>query len=355
MNTLQKLGYTTTHNNFIKENKLTEFTVGRIINQQKERYLVHVENGIFPAEVTGNLRFSSNSKSDFPVVGDWVLLIDYDESFLIQQVLPRNTILERKAVNADGESQIIASNIDVALIVQSLDHNFNLNRLERYVAVSHAGNIKPIIILNKSDLLTEAELNEKIKAVNSRIKNIEVILSNAISAEGIIPVKKALKASLTYCFIGSSGVGKSSLINLLAGNEILKVNEISESTNKGKHTTTHKELFVLKDGSIVIDTPGMRELGMIDSQSGLEQTFDNIYEFSNNCKFPNCTHTNEPGCAVLDAIENGSLDLAVYENFKKLEREAKYYSASKLEKRKRDKEFGKMAREVMKVKKKTKY
>jgi ribosome biogenesis GTPase / thiamine phosphate phosphatase len=355
MNALNKIGYKNSYSNYIKDNNLDDFTIGRIVNQQKERYQVFTEDGIFSAEITGNLRYSSQSKSDFPVVGDWVFLIGYDDLFLIQSILPRQTILERKAIDSDGEVQVIASNIDVTLIIQSFDNDFNINRLERYVTVANAGNIRPVIIFNKSDLISQEEINSRIKDVKNRIHDVEIIVSNTIEESGVSDIIKLIEPTKTYCFLGSSGVGKSSIINQLAGKEKFKTNEISDSTNKGKHTTTHRELILLEKGGIVIDTPGMRELGIIDSEAGLEQTFDAIIKLSKECKYQNCTHTNEPGCAVILAVENEEIDFLALENYKKLERESNHFKASKLEKRKKDKEFGKMVKEVMKEKRKNKF
>lgn len=355
MNTLHKFGFDNSYILHIQQNKLDDFTIGRVVNQQKERYLVQTETGIFPAEITGNLRFSANSTADFPVIGDWVLLIGYDELFLIQSILPRKTILERKSIDAEAETQVIAANIDVALIVQSLDHDFNINRIDRYITIAYGGNIHPVIVLNKTDLLTVDELNSKILAIKVRHEKIEIIVANTVTENGLDELKEILEAGKTFCFLGSSGVGKSSIINALLGHTLLKTREISNSTSKGKHTTTHREMIVLENGSLVIDTPGMRELGIASSGDGLEQTFDRIFELSQLCKFPDCSHSSEPGCAVQMAIEQGELDAQAFGNFMKLQRESNRFNISKAEKRKKDKEFGKMAREVMKVKKKTKF
>jgi len=355
MNTLHKFGFDNSYILYIQQNKLDEFKIGRIINQQKERYLVQTETGIFPAEITGNFRFSASSPADFPVVGDWVLLIGYDDLFLIQSILPRKTILERKSIDAEAETQLIATNIDVALIVQSLDHDFNINRIDRYVTIAYEGKIEPVIVLNKTDLLSAQALESKVSGIRARHEKIQIIVASIVTENGLKELREILLPYKTYCFLGSSGVGKSSIINVLLGHTLLKTREISNSTSKGKHTTTHREMIVLENESLVIDTPGMRELGIASAGDGLEHTFERIFELSQQCKFPDCSHTSEPGCVVKIAIEQGELDVQAFENFQKLERESKHYAASKVEKRKKDKEFGRMAREVMKVKKKTKF
>lgn len=303
MNTLQNLGFPESYNTFIKENNLDNFSVGRIVNQQKERYLVFTESGIFPAEITGNLRYSAKEKADFPVVGDWVLLIPYDEMVLIHQVLPRNTILKRKSASSQSEEQIIAANIDVALVVQSLDNDFNLNRLDRYITIAVAGKIQPLVVLNKTDLVSEEECNHFVALLRKRHAKILIVKTNTVSRDGCSALQQVIEPGKTYCFIGSSGVGKSTLINALSGNNALKTNAISAATKKGKHTTTHKALFLLPNNGIVIDTPGMREVGIADDENGIQQTFTSIVELAKQCKFPDCRHEQEPGCAVREALE----------------------------------------------------
>lgn len=355
MKSLYHIGFNKTIEEYIQENQLNEFSIGRIINQQKERYSVQTENGIFQAEITGNLRFTAQSMSDYPVVGDWVLLIDYGDMQLIHQIIPRKTLLERKKVSSKSDKQIIAANIDVAFIVQSLDNNFNINRLERYITMVYAGKLKPIIVLNKIDLVSNDELNENIQSIQKRIKDIDIIATKAIDMDGAKSLENVLQSGLTYCFIGSSGVGKSSLINNLKEKVIFETSEISEATQKGKHTTTHRELVLLDTGAILIDTPGMREFGVTDDEQAIALTFEEIRDLSSACRFEDCTHENEPGCAVLEALDVGQLDHEMYVNFKKLEREAQHFKSSVAEKRKKDKEFGKMVREVKKIKKNNKF
>ena len=180
-------------------------------------------------------------------------------------------------------------------------------------------------------------------------------MTSTVSNQGLSEIREFLIKGETYCFIGSSGVGKSTIINYLLGNELLEVKEISDATNKGKHTTTHRELLLLENGSVLIDTPGMRELGMTESGEGLEMTFSDIVELARDCKFNNCTHSDEPGCKVIEAIEDGLISYEEFENFKKLERQTEHFSSSISEKRKKDKAFGKFIKDTLNAKKKTKY
>ncbi|MCP4550559.1 MAG: ribosome small subunit-dependent GTPase A, partial [Bacteroidetes bacterium] len=268
---------------------------------------------------------------------------------------PRRTIIERQAVGKFGEIQIIASNIDYAFIVQAVDRDFNINRIERYLIICNASNVKPIIILNKIDLVEEIELKEMIANVEDRIKQVPVIAISNESQMGIEILKESIENGKTYCLLGSSGVGKSTLLNNLSGKQLMKTNTISSTTNKGRHVTSHRELIVLKNGGILIDNPGMREVGIADSMDGLEITFETIIKLSKNCKFIDCTHTIETDCAIIAAVENGETDKLSYENYLKMEREKEHFESTVTEKRKKDKDFGKMIKNYKKDKKHNKY
>jgi ribosome biogenesis GTPase len=341
---------------FIRENKLSEFTVGRVTQEHRERYIVSTGEDEYEAEITGNLRYTADSRADFPAVGDWVAMILSDSnSAIIYKVLPRKSILERQAVGKTGEKQIISSNIDVALIIQSIDNNFNINRLERYLAICYASGIEPVLIISKIDLYSDAEIRSVMNNLETREKRIKTILLSNISMKGMDEIMEFLQKGKTYCVVGSSGVGKSTLINNLLKKNILKTGAISESTNKGKHVTSHRELFVLENGGIIIDTPGMKELGMIENSDGVRTTFEEIFNLSLSCKFPDCTHTMEAGCAILEALNYGSIDKETLENFRRIVREQQRFQSTIAEKRKKDREFGKMAKSILKDKKKEKY
>lgn len=354
--TLEDLGYNIVLANYRKDQSLDPFEVGRVISEHKERYIVKTTENEYDAEIVGNLRFSAQKRSDFPAVGDWVAISKYDEDkVLIHSVFPRKTIIERQAVGKQGEKQIIATNIDFAFIVQAVDRDFNINRIERYLTICNASNIKPIIILNKIDLINDAELSKLIAAVQERIKQVPVIPISNASQKGIQRLKKNIEKGKTYCLLGSSGVGKSTLLNNLSGRQLMRTNTISTSTNKGRHVTSHRELLVLDNGGILIDNPGMREVGIADSSSGLEKTFGTIVELSKNCKFKDCTHTTEVDCAVLKAVESGEIDKSSYENYLKMEREKEHFESTVAEKRKKDKDFGKMIKQFKKTRKSDKY
>jgi len=354
--TLTDLGYNTEMGSFMRENHLSEFTVGRVTQEHRERYVVSTGDDEYEAEITGNLRFTADSRAAFPAVGDWVAMNLYDSnSAIIHKVLPRKSVLERQAVGKTGEKQIISSNIDVALIIQSIDSNFNINRLERYLTICYASGIEPVLIISKIDLSSDAEIRSVMNNLEAREKRIKTILLSNISMKGMDEVMDFLQKGKTYCVVGSSGVGKSTLINNLLKKNILKTGSISESTNKGKHVTSHRELFVLENGGIIIDTPGMKELGMIENSDGVRTTFEEIFNLSLSCKFTDCTHSTEAGCAILEALNNGSIDQDTLENFRRIVREQQRFQTTIAEKRKKDREFGKMAKSILKDKKKEKY
>lgn len=340
---MENLGYNETIEKLRIENNLEDFEIGRVIAEHKERYIVKSKTGEFEAEITGNLRYSAKSREDFPAVGDWVALILYDPSFaIIHSVLPRLSVISRQAVGKFGERQIIATNIDFALLVQAVDRDFNVNRLERYLTICYSSKVSPLIILTKTDLIEEYRLQEIIENINQRIKNIPIIAISNETKEGYDSIRRLIKKGKTYCLLGSSGVGKSTLMNNLSGKEIMKTNSISKSTNKGRHITSHRELTVIENGGILIDNPGMREIGIIDSDDGLETAFDTIFSFSKKCKFRDCTHTSEIGCAVIEALDQGQIDSKTYENFLKIEREKEHFDLTVAERRKKEKSFGKM-------------
>jgi ribosome biogenesis GTPase len=354
--TLEDLGYDNILDQFRKEKGLDGYDIGRITAEHKERYIVRTARGEFDAEVTGNIRHTAKDRSDFPAVGDWVAVTVYDDNLaIIYGILPRRSLLERQAVGKFGEKQVIAANIDYAFIVQSVERDFNINRIERYLAISYSAKTEPVIVLSKTDLISEDELCGILEKLNARIKNIEIIPVSNSTKKGLDKLELLLIKGMTYCFLGSSGVGKSTLINNLAGKEIMRTREISESTKKGKHTTEHRELFVLEQGGILIDNPGMREVGIAEASAGLEITFDLITKLSGDCKFADCTHTNETGCVVIEAVNNGEIDKASYNNFLKMEREKVRFQESVAEKRKKDKAFGKICREGAKLRKRNKY
>ena len=353
---LDDLGYNDKIEKSRIENNLEDFDIGRVISEHKERYIVKTEKGEFEAEITGNLRFSAKGREDFPAVGDWVALTIYDSGFsIIHGILPRFSIISRQAVSQFGEVQIIATNIDYAFLIQAVDRDFNINRLERYLTICYSSDVSPIIVLSKTDLIDEQRMNGILNDIKLRIKNVPVIAISNETQNGYEAIKKTIEKGKTYCMLGSSGVGKSTLLNNLSGRTIMRTDTISQSTNKGRHVTSHRELIILENGGILVDNPGMREVGIADTTSGLEITFDKIVSLSQNCKFKDCTHTRETGCSILEAVEKGDIDKNSYENYLKLEREKAHFELTVVEKRKKDKELGKIIKNYKKGMNKNKY
>ncbi len=345
---LEKLGYNEDLAAFRKENNLEAFELGRISAEHKERYIVKTTEGEYHAEITGNMRYAAQSREDFPAVGDWVALNVFDDLAIIHKIFPRYSVLKRQSVGNQGAVQIIAANIDYAFLVQAADRDFNLNRLERYLTICYDSGVQPIVVLSKTDLLEEQLKNELVSLIRARVKEVSVLAISNENMEGLSEVKAMIESGKTYCLLGSSGVGKSTLLNNLAEVDLMKTKMIGEGTQRGKHTTSHRELIVLPEGGIIIDNPGMREVGIADAGEGLQVTFDEISSLASACKFKNCTHTSEIGCAVIAAVEEGDIKEEAYENYLKMEREKEHFELSVAERRKKDKAFGKMVKNVKK-------
>jgi ribosome biogenesis GTPase len=346
---LQDLGYNDDLEKSRIESNLQDFEIGRVISEHKERYIVRTEQGELTAEITGNLRFSAKGREDFPAVGDWVALSVFDPDFsIIHGILPRFSVISRQAVGKHGEVQIIAANIDFALLLQAVDRDFNINRLERYMTLCYSSKVNPIIVLSKIDLSEDQRITEILGQIKERIKSVPVIAISNESKEGYDEIQSLIQRGKTYCMLGSSGVGKSTLLNNLAGRNVMRTDAISQSANRGKHVTSHRELIILENGGILIDNPGMREVGITDSTGGLETTFDLIMRLSQHCKFKDCTHTNEVGCSVLEAVRTGEIDKDSFENYRKMEREKAHFESTVLERRIKDKDFGKMMKNYKK-------
>jgi ribosome biogenesis GTPase / thiamine phosphate phosphatase len=347
---LTDLGYNEKFEKSRVDNALEGFEVGRVIMEHKERYAVMTADGEVEAEITGNLRFTANSREDFPAVGDWVALTPFDSNFaVIHKIFPRSSVIKRQAVGQYGQVQVIAANIDCALLVQATDRDFNINRLERYLTICYTSNVSPVVVLTKTDLIDEQHLADIMQGIRSRISGVPVVAVSNQSMDGYEALNPIFEKGKTYCMLGSSGVGKSTLLNNLSGRDIMKTDAISRSTNKGRHVTSHRELIILEGGALLIDNPGMREVGIADNAAGLETTFDRIVNLAQNCRFKDCTHTSEAGCSVLEGVEKGEIDRKSYENFLKMQREREFYESSVAERRKKDKDFGKMLKNYKKT------
>lgn len=352
---LEDLGFNDFFDKYRLEQNLSDCEIGRVIAEYRERYTVRTLNGESEAEITGNIRFTARNREDFPAVGDWVSLTAYDPDFaIINQIFPRFSVIKRSAVGQSGEIQVIAANIDYAFLVQAVGRDFNINRLERYLTICNSSGVRPVIILTKTDLTDDQRIKEILESVGERIKDVPVIPISNETRNGYDTLLRFIEKGRTYCMLGSSGAGKSTLINNISGKPVMKTAEISSHTNRGRHVTSHRELFILDTGGILIDNPGMREVGIADSTGGLEITFENIFRLSRRCRFRDCTHTDEPGCSVLEAVEKGEIDAASYENYLKMKKEKEYFESTIAERREKEKSFGKLLKNYKKDMKRNK-
>lgn len=312
------------------------YTVCRVLVQEKGQYQIIGPEGEQWAKVSGKFRYEAGSVSDFPAVGDYVLADQVDDGMsVIHAVLPRKSVFIRKAAGTGNTEQVVATNVDTVFLCMALNNDFNIRRMERYLTAAWDSGAIPVVLLTKKDLADDLE--DKIMQVESIAPGVDIITTSSMEEDGIKQIEPYLIAGKTLAFVGSSGVGKSTLINRLIGEERLETNGL-RNDDKGRHTTTHRELISLPGGAIVIDTPGMRELGMWAAESGLSASFADVESFAEKCRFRDCTHTTEPGCAIREAIESGELSEERFLSYKKLEVENSYsedtqsYLAAKREK-----------------------
>ncbi len=303
---------------FLNESKMYSLSLGRIISQDKGLYKVATENGEFKAQVSGKLRYNAINISDYPAVGDFVMLDENDGNAVIHHILKRKSAFIRKAAGTSHDDQVVAANVDTVFICMSLNKDFNLRRLERYISIGWDSGAIPVVVLTKADLCND--IDSILIELSDVAIGIDIMITSSL-ANDYENIKKYIKYGHTVAFIGSSGVGKTTLINKLLGEEIFETNEL-RNDDKGRHTTTKRELILLPDGGIVIDTPGMRELGI--ENADFRKAFTDIDELSQMCKFNDCTHTKEPNCAVKRAIEDGRLSKERLESYFKLKKEANY-------------------------------
>jgi ribosome biogenesis GTPase / thiamine phosphate phosphatase len=349
---LEKLGFDESVKQLTDPVKLTEYNLARVISVNRNSFVVSEGNRDIFAELSGKFLFDADSSVDLPAAGDWVYVRLFDENSIavIHDVMPRKSLLKRKTAGKKIDYQLIAANIDNALIVQGLDTDYNLRRLERYMVMVNQSGISPVVLLSKKDLLSPENVKEKEEAVLKLMPGVKVISYSSNSGEDIDKIKDILIPYKTYCLLGSSGVGKSTLLNKILHEELIKTQPVKAKDGKGKHTTTKRELVILENGAIIIDTPGMRELGLIETDTGLEETFNDITSFTGNCRFRDCTHTVEEGCALLLALEEGRILPERYSNYIKMYKESAHYRMSYVEKREKDKKFGKFIHHYLKNK-----
>lgn len=322
--------------------------IARVSAVDRGSYLIRTESGEVPAELTGKLSYQIESSVDLPCVGDWVTARYYDNNTaaVIHGVFPRKTFLRRKTAGANIDFQMIAANIDAAFIVQSCHFDFNPNRLDRYLVMAADGGVEPIVVLTKTDLIPQDELKQKVAIVNSVHKARVLAVSN-LTGQGFEEFRQTLCPGRTYCLLGSSGVGKTTLINRLIGQEAFDTKPVS-GTGEGTHTTSRRQLIVLSQGAMLIDTPGMRELGLVGAGDGVNAGFEDVAKLSAECRYADCSHEHEPGCAVQAAVIRGELSEDRHSNYLKLRKESDFYEMSYLDKRKKDKAFGRFIKSYKK-------
>lgn len=334
----------------------TEAHVGRIGVENKTNFILHTEHGELQGIIQGKFRHAAAGPSDFPKVGDWVVYdkLPNEDKAIIQKVLPRYSVIARKAAGDSTDAQVIASNVDSLFIVFGLDKDFNAPLLERYLSMAYEGGVEPIIILNKTD-----STKYSVKAVAEAEKLTPGLTVHAISAKtsiGLHEVEALIEPGRTITFVGPSGAGKSTLINALLGSEVQATGEVRLTDAKGRHTTTRREMFVLKSGGILIDTPGIRELETLSTEDTVKTLFSDIEALATQCKFKDCDHINSRGCAVLAALAEGKITQERYNNFIKLSKEASFHENKEdvykqQDKKRKDKKQHKALRQTYKVRK----
>jgi ribosome biogenesis GTPase len=312
---LETIGWSPTWENAFESANEVGGIPARVIREHKELYELATEMGEAHAEVSGRFLHHTHARDDFPAVGDWVVAERTDASSraIIHAVLPRYSAFIRKVAGGRSEKQVVAANVDTVFLVSGLDNDFNLRRIERYLTLAYESGADPVIILNKADLHDNPEQTRL--DVESVAYGVPIHIVSATTGYGLDELRSILPAGSTGALLGSSGVGKSSLVNALLGQAVLKTAEVREDDSKGRHTTTHRELIPLPGGAVLIDTPGMRELQLVGDDSSLGRSFDEIADLAEDCRYADCTHTEEPGCVVRAAVDSGDLDIKRYESY----------------------------------------
>ena len=350
MNNLERFGWTSHHTEYYTQSPYNTLPPGRVTVAHKTCYEVIASTGEFVCELTGRLLFSLQ-EDEIPCTGDWVIFQTIDDNKgIIVDLFPRQKTLTRKRAGKRSEKQVIASFVDKACIVETFNESLNIRKIERFVAQISGEGISPVIILTKADLQSDSYgITERLLHLS---KNIPIFITSSQSSQGISDLKEFIKDGETFVFIGSSGVGKSSLINSLTGDDRLSTSTISSSTGKGRHTSVRREMVILETGGILIDTPGVREFGVTFDTTESESSWFLIDDLNQSCRFSNCSHTSEPGCAVLKAIQDGLLDNETYQNYLKIQLEAARYQESEHQRREKDRKLTRLISNYKNFKKK---
>lgn len=335
------------------------YDAGRISLEHKQLYAVWTErHGEIPAVLTGKYYYEADTRGDLPVVGDWAVIRIHEESppkATIHGLLPRRSKFSRQAAGTRGGEQPLAANVDTVLLVTGLDGNYNLRRIERYLTVAWESGAEPVVLLTKADLCDEVEA--RVQEVCASAPGVPVHSLSVRAGTGLEALQRYLIPGRTLALLGSSGVGKSTLLNHLLGEDVQRVQEVRDFDDRGRHTTTHRELFLLPGGVLIIDTPGLRELQLWHADEGLAGAFPEIEALAQQCRYGDCRHRQEPGCRVRAALEDGLLDPDRYENYRKMEQELHYQAAReddrlRQERERRWKQIGKLQKELKKERKK---
>ncbi|OEH92581.1 ribosome small subunit-dependent GTPase A [Bacillus solimangrovi] len=332
---LNKLGWSETYNKaFELKNTDETFYVARIVGQGTDLYKIYSVHGESVAKLSGKFYYNVTERSEIPAVGDWVIVKgNHNEAVVIHDLLPRKSHFSRKIPGKTTEEQVVAANIDTVFLVSALNKDFNPRRIERYLTLAWESGANPVIVLNKADLCDDLTL--KLAEVEGIAFGVPIHTISCKTGQGIAQLKSYFSTGQTVALIGSSGVGKSTITNALIGDSHQAVQTIREDDDKGRHTTTSRDLILLEQG-MIIDTPGMRELQLWASDSSLSDAFQDIESLANQCRFRDCQHVNEPHCAVKKAINNGELTQARYESYKKLQKELAFFADPEQYKRQKD-------------------
>lgn len=313
------------------ERDLSGATVGRVTAIFQGIHRVITGNGEVQARIAGRLRHRADGRADLPAVGDWVLLEGAagDGDARIVEVLPRRSCFSRKVAGGRADEQVVAANVDLVWIVAGLGRELNVRRIERYLTLTWESGARPVVLLNKRDLVPDDEVTAAISRVEKATPGVPVHAVSATTGEGLDGLDPYLEPATTVALLGSSGVGKSTLINRLAGEELFRVGEVRAADEKGRHTTTHRELIRLPCGALLIDTPGMREIQLWEADAGLEAAFPDLEELAVGCRFNDCRHRSEPGCALRQAVEDGEVSQDRLDSYLKLLRELEHLERKK--------------------------